>query len=217
MSTLAKRTPLAAFQRARGASWGRVADWEVALHVEGAEAEARARAGGAVLVDWSPLAKLSLPARRLAAAGEVPPRRAACRDGRALLRLTPDEAWLLGAPGDEEGLARWAGAEDARPWELTGAYAALLLAGPRRDEVLERSTALDLRRDRVGPGSVLQSTVHTVPCVLYRCASWDLLLPSRDRAESLFAALLDVGRGVGLVAAGVGTLPIQLEEHTGGF
>jgi heterotetrameric sarcosine oxidase gamma subunit len=216
MTTLAKRTPLATFHRARGASWVSVAGWEVAAHVEGPTAEARACSEGAVLIDWSPLAKLSLASRQLAPGTELPPRRAACRDGRALLRLAPDEYWLLGAPGDEEGLARWAGAQGARPYELTGAYAALLLAGPRRDEVLERSTALDLRRDRVGPGSVLQSTVHAVPCVLYRSASWDLLLPSRDRAESLHAALLDVGRGVGLVAAGVGTLPIQLEEQAGG-
>ncbi len=38
-----------------------------------------------------------------------------------------------------------------------------------------------------------------------------MLIQSRDYTESLHHALLDVGRQVGLVPAGIGCLPVELE------
>ena len=87
------------------------------------------------------------------------------------------------------------------------------LGGPRRDEVLERSTAVDLRRDRVHEGSVLQSSIHTVSCTIFRTANLDILIHPRTFSESLFDALMDVGIGVGLVPAGLAALPVSFTKE----
>ncbi|HIO84434.1 MAG TPA: hypothetical protein EYG61_10505 [Deltaproteobacteria bacterium] len=84
--------------------------------------------------------------------------------------------------------------------------------GPRRDEVLQRSTAVDLRRDKVGAGAVLQSSILTVGMTLYRTKNFDILLHPRNLSESLFDALMDVGIGVGLVPGGISTVPVSFEE-----
>jgi hypothetical protein len=52
--------------------------------------------------------------------------------------------------------------------------------------------------------------VHTSPCIVYRGADWDLYLQTRDYTESLYGALMDVGRNVGLVAAGLACAPANL-------
>ena len=95
----------------------------------------------------------------------------------------------------------------------TGAMGCFALGGPRRDEVLERSTAVDLRRDRVTAGSVLQSTFHTVSCTIYRTEDLDILVHSRTFSESLFDALMDVGIGVGMIPTGLSALPVSFNKE----
>ena len=86
------------------------------------------------------------------------------------------------------------------------------MGGPRRDEVLQRSTAVDLRRDKVGAGSVLQSSIHSVSMTLYRTKSFDIILHPRNLSESLYDALMDVGIGIGLVPGGIATVPVSFDE-----
>ena len=96
--------------------------------------------------------------------------------------------------------------------DQTGALGCLVLGGPRRDEVLQRSTAMDLRRDRVIAGSVIQSSIHTVSMTLYRTKHFDIIIHPRNLSESLYDALMDVGIGVGLVPCGISTVPVSFEE-----
>ena len=91
----------------------------------------------------------------------------------------------------------------------------LLLAGPRRDEVMERSSAMNLRKDLVGDYSVVETTVHVVPVILYRTPARDLLLATRDYVEFLYDALMDVGRAVGLRPGGLAALPVDLGAGAG--
>ena len=71
--------------------------------------------------------------------------------------------------------------------------------------------AIDLRAGPAVGGCVVQTTVHFVPCTIYSAAEGDMLIQSRDYTESLHHALLDVGRPVGLVPAGIGCLPVEFE------
>ena len=87
------------------------------------------------------------------------------------------------------------------------------MGGPRRDEVLERSTAVDLRRDRIVAGSVIQSSIHTINMTLYRTNNFDIIVHPRNLSESLYDALIDVGIGVGLVPAGIETIPVSFEKE----
>ena len=86
------------------------------------------------------------------------------------------------------------------------------MGGPRRDEVLQRSTAVDLRRDKVVAGSVLQSSIHTVGMTLYRTKNFDIMVHPRNLSESLYDALMDVGIGVGMVPGGIATVPVSFEK-----
>jgi heterotetrameric sarcosine oxidase gamma subunit len=218
MTALVKRSPLAAVYRARDAAIQPVGSWEMAAHFGDPEAEKRALATGSALVDWSHIGKLQirgrdaseLAERLLRGAAELSPLRATGDAALAALRLAPDEFFVLCESGRVGAqLERIEGGSSAI-CDCSGAYGALLLAGARRHEVIERSAAMDLSARALGPGSVVQTTVHTIPCIVYRGADWDLYLQTRDYTESLWDALLDVGRGVGLVAAGLACVPADL-------
>jgi sarcosine oxidase gamma subunit len=129
------------------------------------------------------------------------------------LRLTPNDFQLLCQPGQEQALLEKLDSAKSTVTDSTGALACFALGGPRRDEVLERSTAVDLRRDKVVPGSVIQLTIHTIHCTLYRTENLEILTHSRTLSESLYDGLMDVGMGVGLVPAGLGTIPVSFEKE----
>ena len=76
-----------------------------------------------------------------------------------------------------------------------------------RAEVMERSTAMDLR---FGEGTVVQTSVHRVPVILWRTAQADVMVMTRDLTEFLFDALLDVGRAVGLRPGGLAEFEVRL-------
>jgi heterotetrameric sarcosine oxidase gamma subunit len=126
----------------------------------------------------------------------------------AILRLTPNDWMVLLNPGETTDFLAEINSTAATVIDVTGALGCFALAGPNRMAVLERSTALNLRTDHAPPGSVRQTTIHTIRCTLYRRPELDLILHPRSFSESLFEALLDVGMGVGLLPTGLGTLPI---------
>ena len=217
---LRKTSPLHGLHRELGATCGDIAGWWMAEHFGNPAADAEALRSGALLVDWSHVGKLSLRGRHAAAeaaklhrdAPGLPPLRTALAPGLAVLRLTSDEFRVLTLPGQETAALAALDEANIAAVNQTGALSCLVLAGPRRDEVLERSTAMDLRRDRAGPGTVLQTSIHSITCILWRTARREVLLVERDYAQSLFEALLDVGQGVGLRPAGLATLPVSLQE-----
>jgi heterotetrameric sarcosine oxidase gamma subunit len=150
--------------------------------------------------------------RWLPGAAAIAPLTSLGQSGLVGLRLSPQD-YLLLSLSDHPLLATLRAAEqppEAALVDQSGALGCFALAGPRRDEVLERSSAMDLRRDRTPPGTALQTTLHTIGCTLYRQAEFDLILPPRSLAEALFEALIDVGGSVGLRPAGIVTLPIEL-------
>jgi heterotetrameric sarcosine oxidase gamma subunit len=218
MTALVRRSPLAAHYRARKAAIEKIDDWEMVRHCGDPEAERRALAEGSVLVDWSHIGKIQIRGRDAAeqaerlwsGAADLARSNAVGDDSLAVLRLAPDEFLVLCEAGRRfEHLARLEEGSSAI-CDCSGALGALLLAGTRRDEVIERSAAMDLSARALALGSVVQTTLHTIPCTVYRASDWDLYLQARDYTESLYDALMDVGRGVGLVAAGLACVPASL-------
>jgi hypothetical protein len=48
---------------------------------------------------------------------------------------------------------------------------------------------------------------------LYRTNNLDIIVHPRNLTESLYDALMDVGIGVGLVPAGIETIPVSFEKE----
>jgi len=224
MSThLTKRGALAAAARRLGATFVREGDWELVADYGDQEAERRGLREGAVVVDWSHVGTITVRGTDAAAqVARLEPRAASVgrlsscsRADAACLRLTDDEFLVVRPPGGAQEDRDVAASFDTDATSVVvhgGGTGCLVLAGPRRDEVLERSCAANLRRDRVVPGSVLQTTMHFVHCTLWRTDDLDVVFHGRDLSESLFDAFLDVGVSAGLRPAGLATLPVRLPE-----
>ena len=221
MTALLKHSALSGVYRMNGAKTTTVAGWEIAESFGDTSREQRQLAEGAVLVDWSHIGKLILSRGDAAAVAEqaVPGAAKAAVLGttgtpdQVALRLTPNDYQLLCQSGQEQALLEKMDQAKSTVTDSTGALACFALGGPRRDEVLERSTAVDLRRDKVVPGSVIQLTIHTIHCTLYRTENLEIITHSRTLSESLYDGLMDVGVGVGLMPAGLGTIPVSFEEE----
>ena len=217
---LAKRSPLAAAGRRLGAMFVQEDDWQLVADYGDPEAERRSLRDGAVIVDWSHVGTITVrgteapvQVARLEPRAVDLVRLSSCsRAEVACLRLTDDEFLVICPPGGDRDAAAFFDTGATSVVVHGGGTGCLVLAGPRRDEVLERSCAMNLRRDRVVPGSVVQTTMHFVHCALWRTDDLDIIFHSRDFAESLFDAFLDVGVGVGLRPAGLATLPVRLPE-----
>ena len=149
-----------------------------------------------VIADWSHLGKISLSGAKASSdaekmikgASKIKVQNTLSDQTSVAFRLTQNDYLLLTGSGNEESLLDKLKKPQSTLINQTGALGCFALGGPRRDEVLERSTAVDLRRDRVTAGSVLQSTLHTVSCTIYRTEDLDILVHSRTFSESLFAA-----------------------------
>lgn len=218
---LLKHSPLSGVYRNFPTQLIQIEEWQMAAHFGNPERERRQRDGGAVLADWSHIGKISLAGGAIANGiegligaaemGAIAPLSSRAEADQVLCRLTPNDVLLLCQAGQE---SVWLEAVKASPISVinqTGAMGCFALGGPRRDEVLERSTAMDLRRDRVGTGSVVQTTVHTIRCTIYRTETLDILVHPRSLSESLFTALMDVGMAVGLMPTGLEVLPVRFK------
>jgi len=217
---LTKRSQLAAAGRRLGATFVQEDAWQLIADYGNPEAEGRSLRSEAVIVDWSHVGKITVRgadapvqvARLEPRAADVVRLSSCSRADVACLRLTDDEFLVICPPGGDRDAAALLDAGVTSVVVHGGGTGCLVLAGPRRDEVLERSCAMNLRRDRVVPGSVVQTTMHFVHCTLWRTDDLDVIFHSRDFSESLFDAFLDVGLSVGLRPAGLATLPVRLPE-----
>ena len=216
-ATLVKHSSLYGVYRRLQADCAEVAGWRIARHFGDPDAETRHLETEALIVDWSHIGKVSVrgpkAAREVARidrrAAELSPGGSLRVDRKAILRFTDDEFFILCMPGRGDEVLAGMNPAQASLIDQTGGMGCLVLAGPRRDEVMERSSAMDLRRDRVGEYATVQTTVHVVPVILYRAPRYDMLLTTRDYVEFLFDALMDVGRGVGLRPGGLAALDID--------
>ena len=216
-----KTSPLSGIYRNHPVNIIEVSGWHIAGNFGDTEREQDNLKKGAVLVDWSHIGKISLSLGNASAAAEkvlkgsskIEPLNSMADSKMAVLRLTINDYLILCQPGMEKNVLEKIDPKVTTVTDQSGSNGCLVLGGPRRDEVLERSTAVDLRRDRVVAGSVIQSSVHTINMTLYRTNNFDIIVHPRNLSESLYDALIDVGIGVGLVPAGIETIPVSFEKE----
>ena len=216
-----KTSPLSGIYRNHPVNIIEVSGWHIAGNFGDTEREQENMKKGAVLVDWSHIGKISLSLGNASAASEkvlkgsskLEPLNSMSDSKMAVLRLTKNDYLILCQPDMEKNVLEKFDPELTTVTDQSGSNGCLVLGGPRRDEVLERSTAVDLRRDRVVAGSVIQSSVHTINMTLYRTNNFDIIVHPRNLSESLYDALIDVGIGVGLVPAGIETIPVSFEKE----
>ena len=216
-----KTSPLSGIYRNHPVNIIEVSGWHIAGNFGDTEREQDNLKKGAVLVDWSHIGKISLSLGNASAASEkvlkgsskIEPLNSMADSKMAVLRLTINDYLILCQPGMEKNVLEKIDPGLTTVTDQSGSNGCLVLGGPRRDEVLERSTAVDLRRDRVVAGSVIQSSIHTINMTLYRTNNFDIIVHPRNLSESLYDALIDVGIGVGLVPAGIETIPVSFEKE----
>ena len=216
-----KTSPLSGIYRNHPVNIIEVSGWHIAGNFGDTEREQENMKKGAVLVDWSHIGKISLSLGNASAASEkvlkgsskIEPLNSMADSKMAVLRLTKNDYLILCQPDMEKNVLEKIDPELTTVTDQSGSNGCLVLGGPRRDEVLERSTAVDLRRDRVVAGSVIQSSIHTINMTLYRTKNFDIIVHPRNLSESLYDALIDVGIGVGLVPAGIETIPVSFEKE----
>ena len=215
-----KTSPLSGIYRNHSVKLTEVSGWQIAEHFGDEERDKKNLLHDCVLVDWSHIGKISLSLGNAAKAvkqvfpeaSALEPLKTLSSPDTAVLRLTQNDYFILCEPGTETDLLKKLDSEITTITDQTGSQGCLVLGGPRRNEVLERSTAVDLRRDRVAAGSVIQSSIHTINMTLYRTKNFEIIIHPRHLSESLYDALMDVGIGVGLVPAGIATVPVSFEE-----
>ena len=216
-----KTSPLSGIYRNHPVNIIEVSGWHIAGNFGDIEREQDNLKNGAVIVDWSHIGKISLSQGNASAAAEkvlkgsskIEPLNSMADSKMAVLRLTINDYLILCQPNMEKNVLEKIDSKVTTVTDQSGSNGCLVLGGPRRDEVLERSTAVDLRRDRVVAGSVIQSSIHTINMTLYRTNNFDIIVHPRNLSESLYDALIDVGIGVGLVPAGIETIPVSFEKE----
>ena len=216
-----KTSPLSGIYRNHPVNIIEVSGWHIAGNFGDTEREQDNLKKGSVLVDWSHIGKISLSLGNASAASEkvlkgsskLEPLNSMSDSKMAALRLTKNDYLILCQPDMEKNVLEKIDPELTTVTDQSGSNGCLVLGGPRRDEVLERSTAVDLRRDRIVAGSVIQSSIHTINMTLYRTKNFDIIVHPRNLSESLYDALIDVGIGVGLVPAGIETIPVSFEKE----
>ena len=216
-----KTSPLSGIYRNHPVNIIEVSGWHIAGNFGDIEREQDNLKKGAVIVDWSHIGKISLSQGNASAAAEkvlkgsskIEPLNSMADSKMAVLRLTINDYLILCQPNMEKNVLEKIDPKVTTVTDQSGSNGCLVLGGPRRDEVLERSTAVDLRRDRVVAGSVIQSSVHTINMTLYRTNNFDIIVHPRNLSESLYDALIDVGIGVGLVPAGIETITVSFEKE----
>jgi heterotetrameric sarcosine oxidase gamma subunit len=215
-----KTSPLSGIYRNLPVNLSEVSGWKIAGNFGDKDREQENLQKGSVLVDWSHIGKITLSRGNAAAAAEqvlkgaseIEPLKTSANSKMAVLRLTKNDYLILCQPAMEKTLLEKLDTKITTVTDQTGANGCFVLGGPRRDEVLERSTAVDLRRDRITASTVIQSSIHTVNMTLYRTNNFDIIVHPRNLTESLYDALMDVGIGVGLVPAGIDTIPVSFEK-----
>ena len=216
-----KTSPLSGIYRNHPVNNVEVSGWHIAANFGDTEREQENLKKGAVLVDWSHIGKISLSRgdapsaaeKALKGSSKIEPLNSIADSKMALLRLTNNDYLILCHTGMEKNVLDKIDSKITTVTDQSGSNGCLVVGGPRREEVLERSTAVDLRRDRVVAGSVIQSSIHTINMTLYRTNNFDIIVHPRNLTESLYDALMDVGIGVGLVPAGIETIPVSFEKE----
>jgi len=227
-----KRTPMHHRHAALGATWMDMGPWKRPLVYTSVDAECRAVHEAVGLIDVSTLGKLDI--KGTDAAGFLdwihPNRFSDLKVGRVRYRVMLDDAGIILDDGTvarlgedhfflttgsgsvelvEEWLEWWLAGSDrcVHVTDVTGALAAINLAGPKSRDVLARLTDLDLSPEALPYLAAVQDTVAGVPVLVLRIGfvgelGYEMHFPA-ECGEYLWEALLEAGREFGIAPFGV--------------
>lgn len=221
MKPLLKNSPLSGVYEKTGASLTEINGWMMASAFSGKAAESKALEDACVLGDWSHIGKITVSGANAGKTiNSIFPKaknlglEKAWTDGKtAVLRHLRDSFTILCQTGGETDLAEKFSGKGCTFINQTGGNGCLVLAGAKRDGVMARSSAMNLRRDKYPAGSVIQSGIHAITATIYRTESKEIILCARPYCESLCAGFQDVGKGQGLVMAGLDSLPVFFDQE----
>jgi heterotetrameric sarcosine oxidase gamma subunit len=176
-----------------------VAGWQVSA--------VRAASLDLTLTDCTPLAKVSLAARRAEVCGVRFGRAARDPAGTLVVGSGPGEWLLIGpvgqAPALAAGLDRMVGRDDGTTWvDLTHGRALIRLTGDRAVDVLAKLCGIDLDDDLVPDGAALRTAVAAVATDVIRDDTGGtrsyLLHCERSVGQYLFDAIRQAGTEFGI-------------------
>jgi methylglutamate dehydrogenase subunit D len=106
--------------------------------------------------------------------------------GRTVLRISPQQAWLLGEPMEA--------ADGLVITPLSSARTRIALDGPHAREMLAKCVALDFHPKVFTPGKFAMSGIHHMPVVIHCIAPEQFhLYALRTFARSMWEVLADAG------------------------
>jgi sarcosine oxidase gamma subunit len=184
------RTPMDRRHAAAGATFAERDGWRIAEY-EGEPADPW-------LADVSHLGKLDVRGSQ-AELDELTgglPTGAARRDGDVwTLRLTPVHGYVLCPYGRVGALRDSIGAPAI---DVTSGFAGVALGGSRWREVMNRSSGLDVRPARFGPGRCMAGSVMRVPALIVNEGESIAMFVGWEYGEYFWDAILDAGETLGI-------------------
>jgi sarcosine oxidase gamma subunit len=184
------RTPMDRRHAAAGATFAERDGWRIAEY-EGEPADPW-------LADVSHLGKLDVRGSQ-AELDELTgglPTGAARRDGDVwTLRLTPVHGYVLCPYGRVGALRDSIGAPAI---DVTSGLAGVALGGSRWREVMNRSSGLDVRPSRFGPGRCMAGSVMRVPTLIVNEGESIAMFVGWEYGEYFWDAIIDAGETLGI-------------------
>ncbi len=203
------------------------AGWEMPVQYSSVVSEHEAVRSAAGLFDVSHMGEIELtgPGALQAANRLLSNDLVRCADGQAIYsgllnerggfiddvvayRFSPERIFVCVNASNREKDFRWMSERTSgiKPVNRSDEYAQLALQGPKAAAILQRKTAADLSSLRTY--RFTEAEVAGVPCILSRTGytgedGFELYC-APGQAENLWFALLEAGRGEGLVPAGLG-------------
>jgi sarcosine oxidase subunit alpha len=125
-------------------------------------------------------------------------------DDGTVTRLAQDRYYVTTTSGNADVIEEWfnwwmaGSANCAHVTNVTGAYGAVNVAGPRARETLSKLTDTDLAKDKFRYMRSRQAQVAGVPCLLVRIGfvgevGWELHFPA-EHGEYLWDSIMEAGR-----------------------
>ncbi|MBI2544539.1 MAG: hypothetical protein HYW16_04870 [Candidatus Rokubacteria bacterium] len=201
------------------ARWTEDGEWRLPAAFADPAVEAERARQSVGLQDVSAIGKLDLKGREVGRllGGLAPP------DHLSILRLTPDHALLLTAPGRQGQVAEvLLQALSQTPCcahltDVTSALSAFALVGPRAQEVLVRLTSLDLRPHAFPDGSCVEGGLAKVHVVILR-QDWGrlpayYLFVQRELGEYGWDVIRHAGASLGLAPFGLAAERLLRPPH----
>jgi sarcosine oxidase gamma subunit len=184
------RTPMDRRHAAAGATFAERDGWRIAEY-EGEPADPW-------LADVSHLGKLDVRGSQ-AELDELTgglPTGAARRDGDVwTLRLTPVHGYVLCPYGRVGALRDSIGAPAI---DVTSGLAGVALGGSRWRDVMNRSSGLDVRPSRFGPGRCMAGSVMRVPALIVNEGESIAMFVGWEYGEYFWDAIIDAGQTLGI-------------------